>query len=112
MAAAAAVIAIGLPGDMRLRLGDRFDRDIGRAKQIVEATARDRIAAAVDHDRGFKKGRRGDTAFRGVLDCRRVNRGIGFVAQDRDQRRAVNNHAAAHGRRTATRRDRSNGKVL
>src|SRR5437868_15195653 len=79
MAAAAAVITVGLTGDMRLRLGERLDGHPGFAYQIVKPPTGNRIPAAVDHDCGFKKARCRNPTLRGLLDRVCIDRGVSFA---------------------------------
>ena len=55
MSAAFAEIAIGIPGEPCLNFGDRFDEDFCLFEEVIKATARDRITATIDDDRGFKQ---------------------------------------------------------
>src|ERR1700730_951814 len=55
MSAAFAEITIGFTRNSRLGLGDGFDSDTRFLDKLIEAPTGDRIAAPVDHERGFNE---------------------------------------------------------
>jgi hypothetical protein len=86
MSATFAEIAIGLPGEPCLNLCDRFDEDLGLFKEVIKATARDRITAAIDDDCGFDKIYCREAALGSALDCACANCGLRFVAKNGHER--------------------------
>jgi hypothetical protein len=91
VAAAFAEIAIRLARDTCLYFADRFDFDLRGREQFVEATARNRIATGVDDRSCFEEACGRHPACR-RSDRFRKNRRFGFVAQNCDQGRCIDDH--------------------
>jgi hypothetical protein len=89
MSAAFTEITIGLARNSRLSFGDGFNNDACFFDKIIEASAGNRIAASVDHQRGFNEVGGGHATYRVSLDRERAISRFGFVAKDCDKRRRV-----------------------
>src|SRR6516162_9648249 len=85
-------IAIGLTGEAGLFQGDGLNADVGFLKELVEAPTGNRIAASVDHQCAFNKVCCRYPAAPSFLNCPRTVPGARFIAQDRDNRRGIDNH--------------------
>ena len=92
MASPFSEVAVGLAGELCLRLRDRFDNDAGFLEEFVEATARNSVVHPVDYSGDLDIGRRRYAAFARFGDRRGVSCGIGFIAQYCNQRRGIDNH--------------------
>src|SRR5690606_35942911 len=92
VAAAPAEVAIGLAGDAGLCRGHRSDVDAQPIEQKVQPVAECRIPVAVDDDRRFKIVAGRHRCLRLLGDQRDQPRSLGFIPNDCDNGRAVDNH--------------------
>jgi hypothetical protein len=95
VAAALPEIAIGVPGDTGLVVGNRFDTQFRDIDQLIEAPAGDGVAARVDDDRGLQVVSRGDPPRRCSLDGMSHFTGIIFAAENGYEGGRVDDHAGS-----------------
>ena len=89
MSTAFAEIAIRLPRNSCLRFGHRLNRNSRLPQQVVIAPAGHRIAAAIDDRGALDIIDRRDASLPGLFNGPGKLRGLGFVAENCDDRRGV-----------------------
>src|SRR5216683_2654906 len=85
-------ITVGLARNSCLSLTDRFDNNARFFYKIIEAPAGNRIAASIDHERGFNEVGGGHASCRISLDRESAIFRLRFVAKDCDKRRRIDDH--------------------
>ena len=86
MPAASAEISVGIPCNLRVGLGNRFDRDLSRLNKLIKSPAGDRIVARINDNRSFYVINSTYAAVAGVCDRSGAKRSLFFVAKNRDDR--------------------------
>jgi hypothetical protein len=86
-------VPVGGSPDGELLGIERHDRDPQRADQVIELSAQHRVTSAIDHDARLEQGCRADPRVACGADGLDERRSLRLTRQDRDQGRAVDDHA-------------------
>jgi hypothetical protein len=110
MATSLAEVAVSLARNAGLSFSNWLDRHLSFSEQVIEASARDRVTAAIDDGCRFDIIDSGNVPMGGFLDCLRKIRAPQFrsIVMIADVSRII---AAVPSRRTANDRDRWIGTV-
>jgi hypothetical protein len=95
---AAAEVDVGFAGDADLRLRYRLDADAGPLDERIQPAPGARTGLVVDNDSRFQEIGGRDQTHRIAQDGARESSGFRLLAQDGDERRAVDHHQRGNPR--------------
>jgi hypothetical protein len=92
MAAASAEVCVGLTSKPRVVLGHRLDHELRFRKELVQASADDRISLVIENDPALEIARGRQSSHARIGDRVSVDLRVILGSKDRDHGRRIDDH--------------------